>query len=161
MEWFRPWGTTLSSNTTATKETFIVLKISILQNSALYHLKANNLWFFHVKLQSTGSSSLVSTWFPNLTRFSLKTSFFSNFLCKNCFDFIKIEWKWLDLSRIHMNILIFCIFQIVLIIKEILAYIEIFFFSKHAKTCLATFSLKKVLWPNHLSQSFEILHEKT
>ena len=61
----------------------------------------------------------------------------------------------------HVNILIFCIFQIVLTIEEILAYIEIFYFSKHAQTCLATFSLKKVLWPNRLSQCFEILHEKT
>ena len=60
-----------------------------------------------------------------------------------------------------MNILIFCIFQIVLTIEEILAYIEIFYFSKYAQTCLATFSLKKVLWPNRLSQCFEILHEKT
>ena len=57
----------------------------------------------------------------------------------------------------HVNILIFCIFQIVLTIEEILAYIEIFYFSKHAQT----FSLKKVLWPNRLSQCFEILHEKT
>ena len=46
-------------------------------------------------------------------------------------------------------------------IEEIWAYIEIFYYSKLAQTCLATFSIKKVLWPNHLSQSFKILHKKT
>ena len=40
---------TLSSNTTVTKETFIMLKVFIMRNSALYHLKAHNLPFFHAK----------------------------------------------------------------------------------------------------------------
>ena len=38
---------TLSSNTTATKETFIVLKVFIMRNSPLYHLKALILPFFY------------------------------------------------------------------------------------------------------------------
>ena len=62
---------TLSSNTTATKETFIVLKIFILHNFALFHLTVHKLRFFYAKFQSTGSSGLVSTRFTNLTRFSL------------------------------------------------------------------------------------------
>ena len=79
--------TTLSSNTTATKETFIMFKVFIMRNSALYHLKAYNLPFFHAKHQS----SLVSTWFSNLKRFPLKTSFLNNLSCKNCSKFMQIE----------------------------------------------------------------------
>ena len=52
---------TLSSNTTVTKEIFITLKVSILKNSALYHLKAYNLPFIHAKFRSTGSNGLATT----------------------------------------------------------------------------------------------------
>ena len=45
--------------------------------------------------------------------------------------------------------------------REIWVCIEILYFSKFDQTYLPTFLLKKVLRPNHLSQSFEILHEKT
>ena len=50
-----------------------------------------------------------------------------------------------------------CIFQNFLTFEEIFAKNEIFF----AQTCLGTFSLKKVRWPNHLSRCYHILHEKT
>ena len=66
---------TLSSNTTVTKENFIVLKLFIMRNSALYYVKAHNLLFVDAKSQSTGSSGLVSTLLSNFTRFFLKTSF--------------------------------------------------------------------------------------
>ena len=52
---------TLPSITTVTKETFIVHKVFILKNSALYLLKAHDLPFFHAKFQSSGSNGLATT----------------------------------------------------------------------------------------------------
>ena len=43
------------------KETFIVPKVFILRNSALYHLKAHDLPFFHAKFQSSGANGLATT----------------------------------------------------------------------------------------------------
>ena len=54
-------STTLPSVTTVTKETFIVRKVFILKNSALYPLKAHDLFFFNVKFHSSGSNGLATT----------------------------------------------------------------------------------------------------
>ena len=45
--------------------------------------------------------------------------------------------------------------------EEILAKNEIFSYLEFIQTNLVIFSVKKVWWPNRLSQYYEILHEKT
>ena len=45
--------------------------------------------------------------------------------------------------------------------EEIFAKNEIFSYLEFAQTYLAIFSVKKVWWPNRLSQYYEILHGKT
>ena len=51
---------TLPSITTVTKETFIVRKVFILKNSALYLLTAYDLPFSHAKFQNSGSNGLAT-----------------------------------------------------------------------------------------------------
>ena len=51
---------TLPSITTVTKETFIMHKVFILKNSALYLLTAYDLPFFHAKFQNSGSNGLAT-----------------------------------------------------------------------------------------------------
>ena len=123
-------------------------------------LKEHDLRFIHAKFQSTGSSGLVSTWYWNLTRFPLKTTFFSILSCRNCTNFLKMEHRrqyWprtLDILSILYNLNFFWIFE------KILAKNKIFSNSKFAQACLGLFSLKKVWWLNHLNQCYEILREK-
>ena len=56
----QPTQYTLPSITTVTKETFIVRKVFILKNSALYLLTAYDLPFFHAKFQNSGSNGLAT-----------------------------------------------------------------------------------------------------
>ena len=89
---------TLLSKATDTSKTFIVLKVSILENPDWFYPKAYNLPFVHTKFQSTASNGLVSISFWNLRKFG-------EILLKNCIfkDIFINELIYFCESRAKLN----------------------------------------------------------
>ena len=90
--------TTLLSKATDTSKTFIVLKVSILENPDWFNPKAYNLPFVHTKFQSTASNGLVLISFWNLRKFG-------EILLKNCIfkDIFINELIYFCESRAKLN----------------------------------------------------------
>ena len=141
------------------KETFIVRKVFILKNSALYLLTAYDLPFFHAKFQNSGSNSLatIPIWMKKLLGKFKQILIWKIFEC-----LLKFFQLWKNFAKCK-KLMYQQVFLTNLVISIHFAWIYNRFYIKN---CLKMMFLRKILsnleitWkPNCLSQCFEILHE--